>query len=76
MTIKYIDQLDLKSKSVIIRVDYNVPYDKDMKITDDTRITATLPTLKYCIDNNIKLLRIKFKTNIFKILNEKLNEKS
>ncbi len=51
MAIKYIDQLkDLKGKRVIIREDYNVPYDKEMNITDDTRITATLPTLKYCMD--------------------------
>ena len=51
MTIKYIDQIDLKDKRVIIRVDYNVPYDESMKITDDTRIKATLKTLKYCMDN-------------------------
>ncbi|MFH0974410.1 MAG: phosphoglycerate kinase [Spirochaetota bacterium] len=58
MAIKYIDQINLKNKSVVIRVDYNVPYDKEMKITDDTRITATLPTLKYCMDNNAKVILI------------------
>ena len=50
MAIKYIDQLDLKGKKVLIRVDYNVPYDKEMNITDDTRITATLPTIRHCLD--------------------------
>ncbi|MFW5752201.1 MAG: phosphoglycerate kinase [bacterium] len=50
MAIKYIDQLDLKNKKVLIRVDYNVPYDKSMNITDDSRIKATLPTLKHCLD--------------------------
>jgi phosphoglycerate kinase len=58
MAIKYIDQLDLNGKRVIVRVDYNVPYDKDMNITDDTRITATLKTINYCIDNNAKIILI------------------
>jgi phosphoglycerate kinase len=58
MAIKYIDQLDLKGKSVLIRVDYNVPYDKKMNITDDTRIKATLPTLKYCLDSNAKVILV------------------
>ena len=58
MAVKYIDQIDLNGKSVIIRVDYNVPYDKDMNITDDTRITATLPTLNYCLKNNAKIILI------------------
>ncbi len=58
MAIKYIDQLDLKGKSVLIRVDYNVPYDKKMNITDDTRIKATLPTLKHCLNSNAKVILI------------------
>ncbi len=58
MTVKYIDQIDLKNKRVMIRVDYNVPYDKEMRITDDTRITATIPTIKYCLNNNCKIILI------------------
>lgn len=58
MTIKYIDQIDLKNKRVMIRVDYNVPYNKEMMITDDTRIKATLPTIEYCIKNNCKIILI------------------
>jgi phosphoglycerate kinase len=58
MTIKYIDQLDLKNKRVMIRVDYNVPYDKEMKITDDTRIKATLPTIAHCLKNECKIILI------------------
>jgi phosphoglycerate kinase len=50
--IRYIDQMQLTGKKVLIRVDFNVPYDKEMKITDDTRITATVPTIEYCIKNN------------------------
>lgn len=58
MTIKYIDQIDLKNKRVMIRVDYNVPYDKEMAITDDTRIRATIPTIEYCLKNNCKIILI------------------
>jgi 3-phosphoglycerate kinase len=58
MAIKYIDQLELKGKRAIIRVDYNVPYDENMNITDDTRIQATLKTLRYCIDSGATIIII------------------
>jgi 3-phosphoglycerate kinase len=58
MTIKYIDQLDLKNKRVMIRVDYNVPYDREMAITDDTRIKATVPTIEYCLKNDCRIILI------------------
>ncbi len=58
MAIKYLKDLDLKGKRALIRVDYNVPYDKAMNITDDTRITATLPTLRYCIDRDARLVLV------------------
>ncbi len=58
MAIKYIEQLKLKGKKVIIRVDYNVPYDKNMNITDDTRIQATLKTLRFCIDSGATIIII------------------
>jgi phosphoglycerate kinase len=58
MAIKYLKDLRLDGKTVLIRVDYNVPYDKKMHITDDTRITATMPTLKYCLEKNTKLVLI------------------
>ncbi len=41
---------DFKGKKALVRVDYNVPLDKDLKITDDSRIQATLPTIKKIID--------------------------
>lgn len=58
MTIKYIDQIDLKGKRVLIRVDYNVPLDKEQNITDDTRIKATLPTLEHCLKEGAKIILI------------------
>lgn len=46
-----IDQINAKDKRVLIRVDFNVPQDKTGKITNDQRIVAALPTVKYALDN-------------------------
>lgn len=44
-----IDKIDLKGKRVLVRVDFNVPLDENLQITDDIRITAALPTIKKII---------------------------
>jgi phosphoglycerate kinase len=53
---KYIDGMDIKGKRVLFRFDYNVPLDKDLNITDDTRIRATLPTINYALDENARII--------------------
>ncbi|DBA96790.1 TPA: hypothetical protein ACH3X3_012959 [Trebouxia sp. C0006] len=47
---------DLEGKVVLVRADLNVPLDKSQKITDDTRIRAAIPTLKYLTDNGARVL--------------------
>ena len=57
MPIRYIDQLkDLKGKKVFIRVDFNVPQDEKGNITEDTRITGAVPTIKYAIEQGAKVV--------------------
>jgi len=48
--------IDLKNKSVLVRADFNVPQDENLNITDDTRIRATIPTIKYILKSRAKKL--------------------
>ena len=50
---KTIKDLDVKDKTILVRVDYNVPI-KNQKITDDLRIRASLPTINYLLDHGVK----------------------
>lgn len=50
-----IDETNLRNKTVIIRVDFNVPI-KDGVIVDDNRIKESLKTINYCLDNNCKII--------------------
>ena len=52
---KTIKDMNLENKKVLIRCDFNVPM-KEGHISDDTRITAALPTIKYCLDQNAKVI--------------------
>lgn len=53
-----LEDLDLKNKKVLMRVDFNVPLDKSGNITDDTRIKASLPSIEYLINHGAKIILI------------------
>ena len=53
---KNIRDLDIKNKTVLIRVDCNVPLDEHGNITDDTRIRGVLPTINYALDEQAKVI--------------------
>lgn len=54
---KFIEDLDLNGKNVLIRVDFNVPV-KDGKVTDDTRIVASLPTIQKVVSSGGKAILV------------------
>ena len=56
MSKKTIKDIDLKGKKVFVRCDFNVPMDENQNITDNRRIVAALPTIKYLIEQNCKII--------------------
>jgi len=48
--------IEIKGKAVLMRADFNVPQDEQLNISDDTRIRASLPTIKYILKNGAKRL--------------------
>lgn len=56
MSKKTVKDIDLKGKKVLVRCDFNVPMDENQNITDNTRIVAALPTIKYLLENNCAII--------------------
>lgn len=53
---KTVKDIELKGKKVFVRCDFNVPMDDNKNITDNTRIVAALPTIKYLLEQNCKIV--------------------
>ncbi len=58
MNKKTVEDIDVKGKRVLARVDFNVPQDEYGHITDDTRITAALPTIEYLMAHGAKTILV------------------
>ncbi len=54
----FIEDLEVRGKRVLVRVDFNVPLDENQAITNDKRIVASLPTITCLSDNNAKVILI------------------
>ncbi len=55
-TIKELNKNQLEGKRILVRVDFNVPLNEELEITDDTRIEAALSTIKYLISHQAKII--------------------
>ncbi len=53
---KTIKEIDIENKRLLIRVDFNIPLDEDLKISDDNRIMASLPTINYCLERGSRVV--------------------
>lgn len=51
-----ITDIQVNGKEVLMRCDFNVPYNSDLQITDDTRIQAAIPSIKHLLENGAKLV--------------------
>ena len=56
MNKKTIKDIDLKGKKILVRCDFNVPMDENQNITDNTRIVAAIPTIKYLLENECSII--------------------
>ncbi len=55
---KFVDEVEIKNKTVLLRVDFNVSLNPNLSIADDQRIKQSLPTIKYLLKNHNKLVII------------------
>ena len=77
MNKKTIEDVNVKGKRVLVRVDFNVPMDADKNITDENRIVGALPTIKYLLKNEAKVVLCSHMGKPHNVFNDtiKLNKK-
>ncbi len=56
MNKKTVRDVDVKGKKVLVRVDFNVPMDENLEITDENRILGALPTIRYLVDQGARTI--------------------
>ena len=56
MSIKTINELDISGRRVFLRVDFNVPLTPAGGVADDTRIRESLPTIRYAVENDARVV--------------------
>jgi len=56
LRVKRLLDINVSDQRVLMRVDFNVPFDDEGNITEDTRIRAAIPGIRYCLENNARLM--------------------
>ena len=54
---KFLKDIEVSNKRVLVRCDFNVPLDEEGNVADDFRIRQALPTLKYLIERDSKIMK-------------------